>query len=724
MGERMKALLPEQEVAELLGRSTRTVRRRAGEFMTQPAAEAARNGRKPRMYDLGSLPPEAALDWAEREKQNVVPIVAPPGQLALGLTAPEGPNLSVEDRAQAERRFRVIEPLIRPERYAALWAQYKRKGTLIAVLAKENNTKPRTVYHWLKAYRDGGLPALVDKDRSDKGRPRAFNNAALDFLLAAALPRKGAYGELSIAEIFRAYNEERAWRLAHAGKPLDEFGIRKYARYLDGDKLSAAAQLPAASYETFRAWFDRIPEVVRVMAREGGEAFASSQEILSFRNLTELKPLDYVVMDHRRLDLFCMVPDGKDKWKLIRPWLTAAIDMRTRKWLAWVIVENPSSESIAATLKRAFIDHGLPVAVYWDNGKDFTCIWLEGRHEHTGRAGRVGELDPAWRGVLDTLGVRVHHAIAYRARAKIIEPCFRATALYDKSTPWWCGHKPQARPERFDALLAQHERWLAHQTEERPFPTIEEVAGLYDEMLQAVNEREHPGDGMAKITPTGRGWMSPNECWKKLIGQVGRRTVPADVLQFAFAKRRTCTVRNGELRVTFGGRPYHYRLIGNSVGLMAFNGREVEFAYDPMDLQTVAVYCESRLLGLANDIELRHMGEEDFVQDEKDRRVGRQKIKKFIQAVHQAVYVPDVVERAARRQAVTPARIEPQRAEVAAAAPPEVMEAARAAEQDKSFSFERADDMIRLAAAKAYQDDDPDDDEFSFFGGTNEREPA
>ena len=56
--------------------------------------------------------------------------------------------------------------------------------------------------------------------------------------------------------------------------------------------------------------------------------------------------MDYVVMDHRVLDIFCLVP-VRGGWKLARPWLTAAIDMRTRKWLAWGIFETPSSDAIS-----------------------------------------------------------------------------------------------------------------------------------------------------------------------------------------------------------------------------------------------------------------------------------------------------------------------------------------------------------------------------------------
>ena len=89
--------------------------------------------------------------------------------------------------------------------------------------------------------------------------------------------------------------------------------------------------------------------------------------------------------------------------------------------------------------------------------------------------------------------------------------------------------------------------------------------------------------------------MCPNEAWEILIPRVERRTVPEDVLQLCFAKRRELTVRNGEVQVTFAGKQYHYRLTDNRMGLLGLNGRKVELAYDPFDLGKGAVYYESAL---------------------------------------------------------------------------------------------------------------------------------
>ncbi|HEX4311920.1 MAG TPA: hypothetical protein VHZ25_17955 [Acidobacteriaceae bacterium] len=701
-----KALLT-RDVAAALEVSDRHARRlSSGELKVDASARAVHLQHNP-----ADLPPDAQVRWARGT--NVIPMTpgAGNGQMALALTVPLGPNLSEADRIACESRYKVIEPLLKRDAFPAVWSQGNQsKVKVIDWLAKQHKTKRRTIYNWLAAWSEGGLPALVPKDRSDKGKPKSLNAAALEFLIAAAFPKHGAYGKLTVRDIFRAYGEERIWRAKNAGAKLGDFDRAKYARYSTTDGcLAPIAQLPLASYSTFRNWFERIPEIAKTMAREGDEAFHNTQEIISFRNLTDIQPLDYVVMDHRRLDLFCLVPDragtSKSGWLLARPWLTAAIDMRTRKWLAWCIVETPSSDSIATVLKRQFLEYGLPISVYWDNGKDFRCEWLEGRSPRT-ESRRVDHLETGFRGVMDTLGIRVHHAIVKRARSKIIEPNFGRTADFDRTLPWWCGHQPTARPtERFDKLLHQHERWLAGENVEPAFPTIGEVAAFYDDHLKELNERELAGEGMNKITPTGRGWMCPNEAWEQLIRRVEKRTVPEEVIHLCFAKRRNLTIRQGEVRTTFGAKVWHYRLTSNPLRLMALNGCEVQLAYDPLDLQTAALYHENRLVGLVDCVELRRMGEDAFVEDEKARRRGRRETKDFIAKVHQHVHVPGHAERTARRE-VTP-RMEPARIAVPAALPAAMVETAAAIAEDKALAVAVA--VQSVAAAEAV------DDEFNFF---------
>lgn len=644
---------------------------------------------------------------------QMTPAVRPePQQLALSIIAPPvGPNLSDADRAEAERRYGVIEPLLNRDKYLLL---HPTRAGMIDWLVQSHSVKRATIYSWLQRWNKGGLPALVSKDRSDKGKPRVFNAAALEFLLAASMPRRGVYGVLTVKEIFRAYEEERVWRAANIGKVMGDFEQSKYTRYIDEDgKLREAVQLPQVSYQSMWLWFNKIPEVARVMARDGEEAYRNTQEVLSFRDLAAIEPLDYVVMDHRRLDIFCMAPE-RGGWKLIRPWLTAAIDMRTRKWLGWVIVESPSSDSIAAVLKRVFIDHGVPKAVYWDNGKDFRCEWLEGKQSHTRQAERASELSPTWRGVMGTLGIRVHHAIVRNARAKIIEPNFVRVANFDRTLPEWCGHKPGARPDNYPKLIAEHDEWERGDREKAPFRSLDQVADLYGRALDDLNERELEGEGMQKATPRGRGWMCPNEAWEIMISRVERKTVPVDVLHMCFAKRKKYTVQHGEIKMRRGNRDYHYRMIGSPIALMQINGEVVELAYDPMDLGEGAVYHQDRFVGLVGCVELRRMGETAFVDDERNRRSARRAVKGFIEAAHNAIPMATPDERLDRRREATPNREAVSRVCLPVELPAGVVEAEAERRVARDFQF----DQVATAEVNCVPPPVAEDDsEFRFFQG-------
>jgi hypothetical protein len=363
-------------------------------------------------------------------------------------------------------------------------------------------------------------------------------------------------------------------------------------------------------------------------------------------------------------------------------------------------------------LKRVFVNCGLPKALYWDNGKDFRCHWLEGGREQNRMSARADSLPEKWVGVLETLDIRVHHAIVKNARAKLIEPNFGSIGDFDRTLPWWCGHKPGARPERFGKLLQEHEAWLAGKRPDPPFLTIAEVAQLYDRAIHNLNEREHRGEGMRKVTATGMGWLCPNEAWELLIPRVPRRTVPEDVLQLCFAKRRELTVRNGEVQITLAGRVYHYRLSGNRMALLGLNDRKVELAYDPLDMGKAAIYYENGFIGLAECLPLRRMGEDAFVQDERDRRTARREVKRFIAAVHKAVPVTDPETYLNRRNAVAPARLEAGRPESPAELPPAVKEAAAARAAEAEFSFSESCAAIPAVQRVSADDADP---EFHFF---------
>lgn len=621
-------------------------------------------------------------------------------------------NGNEAEQLKAGEKFRrLIDPIINPERYQELRSRFGRKTDLLKHIASENGVCVKTVERTLKRWEEQGINGLTRKIRADKGIHLALNDAGREFILGAALPKPHSYGELSTKDIFRLYEEELRWRADHAGKPLCPTDRARYRRYVGADGcLLPSAQLTRASYPTFCRYVAQMPELVKTMARKGEDSYRDGELIIS-RDMASVQLLDYVIFDHRVLDIFTLVRD-RNGWRTIRPWITAAIDMRSRKWLGWCFVETPSSDSIATVLKQVFLDFGLPKSVYWDRGRDFMCQWLQGRKEKKRTVAAIGELPEKWAGVMESLGVRVHHAIAYNARAKLIEPNFQNIANFDRTLPEWCGHKPGARPERFDRLIKEHEAWMSGERESTPFRTIEQIAALYTDFIERdLNERPHQGSGMRKVLPRGMGWYCPNEIWELGIGRVPRRSVPADVLQLCFAKRREATIRNGEIGATFGGRQYHYRLEGDPLGLLALNGRKVLFGYDPQDLGEIALYREDgQFIALARSAELRRMSEDGFVEDIRNQRTAQREMKRFVAAVHQAVPIPDAETHLARRRAVVPARVPPERANIPAQIPAGIA-AAHAAKQ-----AERAAALESVTVPRVERQPESDDDgSFSLY---------
>lgn len=627
-------------------------------------------------------------------------------------------NFSIEDRAEAEKRFGIIEALVLPERFPEIWQQCGgRKLAVVHYLATEHGCNARTIRHWATRYGRYGVQGLVNKDRSDKGSHRIVNKAACDQIRVLAIPKTGVFGTLTVNEMWRAYVEERAWREERIGKALSQKDAQKYKKYMEAGLLSEKARLPQISCKTLLRCVDDIPEAVRTLARDGGEAYRNSQEIISHRALSELDPLEYLVLDHRLLDVFCRVP-VKGGWKIARPWLSAGIDMRTRRFLGWGLFEVPSSDAIANVLKKIFIEHGVPRNVYVDNGKDYRSEYLEGKHVRREQTGPVGEFDATWRGVFGTLGVKVTHAIVRRARSKIIEPNFRRVANVDKQLPEYCGHRPSERPERLELMVKQHEAWLRGERPESPFRTIQEMATFYDAAIADVNERPLEGEGMQTATPTGRGWMTPGQCWDKLIQRVERRTVRIEDLHVVFTKRKELTVKHGEICATFNGQKFYYRLESDPTQLMVLNGKLVEIAFDPHELSQAAVYWRNKFIGLANCIPLRKMGEDLFVEDERNRRAKLRDIKRAVEVVHQQSPVTGPEERLARRREVLPQR-SIGGVGVPVVLPEQLTHAHEAMRAEREFRFTDAVPVVE--AGRIERPADEDGDTFKFFsddGGT------
>ena len=590
----MTTLVPLREVQRASGLTSRHIARMRRKLGTRPCPEGRRerNGRVQQVCPIDKLP----VAW-QKSLLEESPAIAP---AAVERSA----------HATAEFRYRVIQPLLDNSTAAK-----------VREAAAEQGIPERTLWRWISDYRQRGYNALAGKKRRDAGERRALTPEAIAWLRDSI--REDGTAQLSAAELHRAYCEHVRWtkhRLARGE--------------------SAGPLFPPVSRRTIYDWYSKdTSRSAKRLAQLGLKAFSDTEEPVSYRDYDSIGLLEYVVMDHRMLDIWSLVEDRKRGWRLIRPWVTAALDMRSRRWLAWTIIEVPSSDSIATVLKRVILDHGVPANVYWDNGKDFRCEWFEGPHQHHRRAPRIDGMRPAVGGVLGSLGIGVTHALPFRARSKNIEANFGRLSRMDRSLPVWCGNKPTARPDRFDReLLKAHRAWMESESPKRVFPTIDEVRDVYDEFFTELNHRPIDGPGMAAATPRGMEDVSPLAKWAELAPATKFTAADPQQVQFAFLRPlpRLITVEQSAISVKFGVKRFHYRLRGDTLGLMSLNGRQVEVRTDALDLETVAVYLDDGsqnrpFIGLADNAELRGMGTEDFLAEERERAAGRRMVRDHLE---------------------------------------------------------------------------------------------
>lgn len=141
----MGAVLAERGVAALAAARPRLITG-GPEIVKEGRSDPPRNGPQQALRRIQSTSLQTALaqvqDTSSQSAEN---------RLELALTFPAGANLSEEDRAEAERRYRIIEPLLNPEKFESVWLQNERqRSKIIVCLAGEHRLSRRTIYAWLK----------------------------------------------------------------------------------------------------------------------------------------------------------------------------------------------------------------------------------------------------------------------------------------------------------------------------------------------------------------------------------------------------------------------------------------------------------------------------------------------------------------------------------------------------------------------------------------------
>jgi len=260
---------------------------------------------------------------------------------------------------------------------------------------KSLKTASESVYRYRREYKKRGMSGIIGKHGKLKGRS-IVSDAILEKFASFAL--RG--GEPS-------WNESREKVADYVFKNPEKF---------DGMDYKNLPSLPALKKKLSVVYSKSFIQFMR----KGMSWWKRNFQYYIDRDYTNLKANQVWVGDHYQVDTGTYDSNGN----MVFVWVTAWLDMRTLKMLAWDIhVGASNSDHIFITFKRAVAKYGLPECVYIDNGKDYRTNDFAGgrkslRHTFTDKDKKYANT------LLGMLGVEVIFAEPYNSQAKIIERMF------------------------------------------------------------------------------------------------------------------------------------------------------------------------------------------------------------------------------------------------------------------------------------------------------------
>ncbi|HKD84030.1 MAG TPA: DDE-type integrase/transposase/recombinase, partial [Terriglobales bacterium] len=299
----------------------------------------------------------------------------------------------------------------------------------------------------------------------------------------------------------------------------------------------------------------------------------------------------------------------------VRPWLTAVIDMRSRKIVGTTWSASPSSHTISSALRVAIENFGIPQTLVIDNGKDYEKI------------GRI-DFSPECSGVLVRLGIQPHYCLPRHPQSKLIESWFGTVRKrFDCLWPSYCGSNPTDRPEQCIEALKEHQAFLKGKRKSSPLPTASEFIATARQWIEEYNSQHpHSGRGMKGRTP--------DEIFNELLLPGQRKLIEsAEVLYALFWDRQRRKVSEGGCVQLYGER--YEPADGESLAKLFLEiERDVIVACDPANLgEAIALDLDGRFLGRLRAQKLITRGpvsHEDIRASMRIRRTARKAIADYV----------------------------------------------------------------------------------------------
>lgn len=401
-----------KEVADLTGKTSRWIREECSKDKYKIKKQKSKGGSgKNRgfkfLIDLYSLPEHVQVEYfrklEEKKKEE-----------STGLHEPPPPDNLMLYRDQMDTILQKIDIVKEAFRIQEV---YKPESTYkLEELAIKNNISLATLYRWIKLYKSNySITSLGRGENITRGKRKKITDELMKYMKSLYLDKR----QPSIAQCHRQVIE-----------------------YCEENNL----YIP--SYQSVRKIIkEGIPPMVTSMARDGEMKWKDTYEPIIRRDFSEFPVNQLWFSDHHEFDIFVDY-----NGRIFRPWITANMDARSRAIVGYSIHFRPNSKAISLSLRHSILPKtredypmcGIPKEIYIDNGRDYRSCLISGRTKNWGKV----DFDKDTKGILQELGVKIHHAKPYYARSKIIERWFWTLEEEIRLIPGYCGKNPKDRPSK------------------------------------------------------------------------------------------------------------------------------------------------------------------------------------------------------------------------------------------------------------------------------------
>lgn len=572
------------EAAELEGvsRKTALIKAGSGQWKARIDDTPSRggNGGKRYLVALSSLSTLAQRRWHEQRKEELLSGAEVASKQETTVVKTVKPSINKTEVNLAE-----VKALVGQKRFEEMMQEADQKVRAVqeyleiedkqgrTELAKEiadrYGISDKTLYRWVKMYKEGGTAALVRKlPRLGVGTERRAVPEELEQLIIAE------YLQLNRPKVAHVY--------------------RKAVKFCEMNGIKAPSR--ATVYRVIEELEKTQPDLV-CLGRYGEEEYVKRYAEKLVRE--EPQFINQVWEgDHHRMDVFINY-----QGRAVRPWLTAWMDVCSRTIVGWTISIQANGRTIGLALRHGILAKqmpvwdsqiskamtqaisslgwepdilrqnagivspisGLPALLYIDNGEDYKSKVKKGlKCEGFTYSREV-------RSTCEILDIKTQFALPYSPWAKAhLERWFGTmTDQFSRYLPGYCGKDNKARPFGLD------EQAMADRGE---LLDIEELAVLFETYVDIYHNTIHSTLGM---TPLQKYTHTP----KVREGIPDERTLDICLMDVEKAK----VYSSGIQRFGTGSRRRYY----THPELDKYVGRTVVIRYDPNRIGELLVFNPS-----------------------------------------------------------------------------------------------------------------------------------